>query len=160
MTVRTKIIAHTQYIQASSSCVWRHITEVDIASFPHSLWLSVLGIPKPLRAEILQSGVGGSRVAYFGNGKRFSQDITVWEPHKEYCFEFHPDEGFGVGYILDLATGPFQMSSGRYTISVEKEGVLLELQSTYQLLGLFGYILQIPVYLTLCGFQKYLLYCE
>jgi len=99
---------------AGLSSLWKNITEVDLASFSHSSWLSMLDVPKPVRAELLQEGLGGKRVAHFENGKKFSQDITVWDPHREYAFSFHADPGFRVGYVLDLASGPFRMVSGRY----------------------------------------------
>ena len=155
--VRKKTISHRQYIQAVDDVVWKHITEVNIADFPHRSWLSVLGIPKPLHAEIVHGGVGGKRVAYFGNGKRFTQDITVWEPPKEYSFRFHAESGFRVGYILDISNGPFCMHSGQYIITPSQNGVCLELQSIYELHGLWGLLLQLPVYMVLAGFQKYLL---
>ena len=70
-------VTHSIQIQASPEAVWHHITEVDIASFKHPAYFSVLGIPKPLRAEIVESGVGGARIAYFAKGRRFSQVITT-----------------------------------------------------------------------------------
>ena len=155
--VRRKTISHSQCVHAADNAVWKHITEVDISSFPHRWWLAALDVPKPLHAEIHQSGVGGRRVATFANGKRFSQDITVWKPFEAYAFRFHADKGFRVGYVLDLSSGPFRMISGQYIIKKSDNGVELTLQSVYELHGVVGLLLQLPVYLVLVGFQQYLL---
>lgn len=150
-------IANTIYIKATAVSVWQHITQVDIASFRHPLYLSLLGIPQPLRAEITRPGVGGARTAYFANGRRFTQEITGWQPHQRYEFTFRADPGFRVAYLLDLSDGPFQMKAGAYRIVPEQAGVRLTLSSRYQLKGLIGLALRLPVRLVLALFQRYLL---
>src|SRR5579871_384951 len=110
-------ICHSICILSPPECVWKHVTDVDIASFQHPVYFAVLGIPKPMRSEIRKAGVGGERIAYFENQKRFTQVITYWKPYEEYSFTFHADPGFRVGYVLDLAAGPFQMKSGSYSLS-------------------------------------------
>ena len=65
------------HVAASPEAVWQEVTEVDIAAFRHPAYLAILGIPKPLRAEVLQPGMGGVRVAYFSNNLRFSQEISA-----------------------------------------------------------------------------------
>jgi len=150
-------IKHSVCVCAPAECVWRHITDVDIASFRHPAYLSVLGLPKPLRAEVIEAGVGGRRVAYFDNGKRFTQEITVWNPLDQYAFTFQADPGFRVGHVLDLAEGPFRMRTGTYTLSVVAGGIRLQLESQYELRGVRGVSLIPPVWLVLSMFQKYLL---
>jgi hypothetical protein len=124
-------IEHVTYIKASPTTVWQHITEVDITSFRHPAIFALLGIPKPLRAEIVATGVGGARIAYFANGRRFSQIITDWQPPEQYAFTFQPDAGFRVVYLLDLSDGPFQMKAGAYQILPTQDGVRLSLSSQY-----------------------------
>lgn len=126
-------IEHKIFVQAPAAIVWRHVTEVDIASFHHPAYFSLLGIPKPLRAEITKSGVGGRRVAYFDNGRTFTQAITVWQPPKRYDITFQADPGFRAGYLLDLANGPFQMVSGSYRMALAETGVTVGLASQYEL---------------------------
>ncbi|MBK7897331.1 MAG: SRPBCC family protein [Candidatus Promineifilaceae bacterium] len=144
-------------VRAPAELVWQHATEVDIASFEHPAYLALLDIPKPLRAEITRAGVGGRRVAFFANGRTFTQTITTWQPHTQYEFTFQASPNFRVGYLLDLADGPFQMKSGSYRIVPQGEGVQLFLASTYQLRGFWGYCLALPVRLVLNVFQRYLL---
>ena len=150
-------IEHETYIQASAAIVWQRITEVDIASFDHPAYLALLGIPKPLRAEVTKPGVGGRRVAFFNNGRTFTQEITVWQPHTRYDFTFQADPGFRAGYLLDLSDGPFQMKAGSYHIVLGQDGVQLTLASQYELRGFFGWCLRLPVHLVLDLFQRYLL---
>jgi hypothetical protein len=85
--------------------VWDQIVNVDIASYPHPGYFRIAGIPNPLRAEVVADGVGGRRIAYFDNGKRFLQQITAWEPPREYAFTFNPEKGFRVAYFFDLSDG-------------------------------------------------------
>lgn len=150
-------IVHKTAIQAPAEIVWQHVTEVDIASFQHPAYLSLLSIPKPLRAEVTQPGVGGRRVAYFDNGRTFTQVITTWHPPTRYDFTFNAEPGFRVAYLLDLADGPFQMKAGAYRIVAAQAGVQLTLASEYQLSGVFGWCLRLPVWLVLNLFQRYLL---
>lgn len=150
-------IAHTTHINASPETVWQHITEVDITSFHHPAYFSLLGIPKPLRAEIMEPELGGARIAYFSNKRRFSQLITAWQPPKQYAFTFQADPGFRVAYLLDLADGPFQMKAGAYRITPNPGGVRLTLSSQYALHGISGVCLYPPVRLVLDLFQRYLL---
>jgi hypothetical protein len=150
-------IEHVREIQAPAEIVWQHVTEVDIATFHHPAYFSLLGIPKPLRAEVTQPGVGGRRVAFFGNGRTFTQEITVWQPHTQYDFTFQADPGFRAGYLLDLSDGPFQMKAGSYRIVSGQAGVQLVLASQYELKGFGGWCLHLPVRLVLDLFQRYLL---
>jgi hypothetical protein len=150
-------IEHSITINAPVQTVWHHITDVDIASFRHPAYFSVLGIPKPLRAEVTKPGQGGIRTAYFSNHKRFSQEITQWQPPERYAFTFRADPGFRVGYVLDLSNGPFRMKAGAYRIEPNRAGVMLSLSSRYELYGITGLCLRLPVRLVLELFQRYLL---
>ncbi|MFN8457513.1 MAG: SRPBCC family protein [Anaerolineae bacterium] len=153
----TYTLEHSTQIHASAETVWQHITEVDIAAFRHPAYFALLGIPKPLRAEIAQPGVGGARTAFFSNGRRFIQQITEWQPYERYAFTFQADPGFRVAYLLDLSGGPFQMKAGTYRLTPKQEGVWLSLSSQYELYGLSGVCLWVPVRLVLALFQRYLL---
>jgi hypothetical protein len=97
------------------------------------------------------------RVAHFSNGRRFSQEITEWRPPERYAFTFKADPGFRVGYCLDLADGPFRMVAGAYQIDRAGSGARLALSSEYELRGVAGALLRIPVRLVLRLFQAYLL---
>jgi len=151
------VIEYSLHINAPDKSVWRHITEVDIASFRHPAYFSILGIPKPLRAKIVEPGVGGMRTAYFSNGLSFSQKITEWQPYERYAFTFQADPGFRVAYLLDLSNGPFRIKAGAYQIALDQSGVRLILSTQYELCGIIGVCLRIPVKIVLDLFQRYLL---
>lgn len=157
MKVKRYSIEQAVAVAASPEAIWREVTEVDIAAFDHPAYLAILGIPKPLRADVLRPGVGGVRVAHFSNGRRFSQEITEWRPPERYAFTFRADPGFRVGYVLDLAEGPFRMVAGAYRIEPNSRGARLALSSEYELRGPAGALLRLPVRLVLYLFQAYLL---
>jgi hypothetical protein len=67
----TKSIHSDIDIQGQPSRIWDNITNVKLKQFSDPLLFKLLDIPKPLRAEIISAGEGGSRIAYFDTGKRF-----------------------------------------------------------------------------------------
>lgn len=158
MRTRRYRVEHSVQVAAPPETVWREITQVDIAAFHHPAYLAILGIPKPLRAELLRPGLGGVRVAHFSNGRRFCQEITAWQPPDRYAFTFKADPGFRVAYILDLAAGPFRMVSGAYELRRTSRGARLTLSSEYELRGPLGACLYMPVRVVLQLFQISLLH--
>ena len=150
-------IGHSIHICAPAECVWRHITDVDIASFHHSAYMSALGVPKPLRAEIIDAGIGGTRIRYYDNDKRLTQEITAWKYLEHYSFTFRADPGFRVGYFLDLAEGPIHLKSATYTIFPVESGVRLNLEIRYELRGAMGACRYLPVWRVLNLYQRYVL---
>jgi hypothetical protein len=157
MRIQRHRIENSVDIAAPTPRVWQEVTQVDIASFRHPAYLAVLGIPKPLRAEVTRPGVGGARVAFFSNGHRFSQRITEWQPCERYAFTFEPDRGFRVAYCLDLSDGPFHILAGAYQLEPIEARTRLRLSSEYELRGGVGACLRWPVRLVLHLFQSYLL---
>lgn len=151
------VIQNALEVRADAAIVWREITQVDLASLRHPALFAWLGIPKPVRAEIVRPGVGGARIAHFSNGHRFSQDILEWQPPTRYAFTFRADPGFRVGHFIDLSDGPFRMISGTYQVTPTDRGVLLRLTTRYELLGAGGVLLRNPVKLVLHSVQSYLL---
>jgi hypothetical protein len=144
-------------VRAPAESVWQAVTDVDIASFHHPLYLRALGVPKPLSANVVKPGVGGARVAHFSNGLRFSQQITEWSPCASYAFTFRADPGFRVGWLLDLGGGPFRLRSGAYRLAPHASGIELTLTTHYDLSGFLGSILRLPAAIVLFLFQRYLL---
>jgi len=142
---------------APAERVWQEVTEVAIESFRHPLYLRALGIPKPLRANVVKPGIGGARVAHFSNGLRFSQEITEWSPYSSYAFTFRADPGFRVGWLLDLGAGPFCLQSGAYRLAPHDSRIELTLTTRYRLSGFFGAVIRFPVAIVLFLFQRYLL---
>lgn len=142
---------------ASADRVWDQITNVDIHSVEHPKYFRILGIANPLRAEVIDSGVGGQRIAYFDTGKRFVQRITVWDPVREYAFSFNPEKGFKVAFFFDLSDGLVQIQTGSYVLTTHDETTQIELGTEYSIDARVAPILSIPVRIVLRGFQRFLL---
>ena len=137
--------------------IWDNITNVKIEQFSDPLIFKLLDIPKPLRAEIISGGEGGSRIAYFDTGKRFMQKILVWKPLKEYSFSFNPEKGFRVCYLFELSEGVFRIPSGAYFLRTNSNLTNLKLVTTYSIDKRLYFLFNLPVRLILKIFQRYLL---
>ena len=137
--------------------IWDNITNVKIEQFSEPFIFRLLDIPKPLRAEVLSEGTGGSRIAYFNNGKRFIQKISIWKPLKEYSFSFNPEHNFKVCYFFELSEGVFRIPSGEYYLNTNSGSTKLKLKTTYSIDRRFYFLLNLPVRGILKLFQKYLL---
>ena len=153
----TGTLSATARLDASPERIWDEITNVDIHSYPQPWYFRLAGIPHPLRAEVIATGVGGQRIAYFASGKRFIQRITTWEPYREYAFTFNPEKGFRVVFLFDLSDGIVQIPTGSYLLTHQGNSVSLRLSTEYSIDRRFAKILGPPVRLGLRAFQRYLL---
>jgi hypothetical protein len=152
-----KTVTSSIDIQGRPECIWEHITNVRIDQFSDPLAFKLLGIPRPLRADLLSEGASGQRIAYFANGKKFVQKITTWKPWKAYAFQFNPEKGFVVGYFFDISDGVFRVLNGSYLLTTRGDTTELQLATTYSLDRRVYFLFRIPVRLILTAFQKYLL---
>lgn len=154
---RTKYVHNAIVLKAKPSVIWREITNVGVEGFEFPWLFRLLGVPKPLSAEVIKEGVGGYRVAKFSNGAEFHQNILEWEVNKKYRFQFNATKNFRVGHFMNLSHGPFQILTGGYDLLDNKEGILLILSSNYELHGLLGTIMHIPFRWVVYAFQRHLL---
>ena len=137
--------------------IWDNITDVKIEQFSEPLIFKLLDIPKPLKAEVISEGEGGSRIAYFDTGKRFMQKNLVWKPLKEYSFSFNPEKGFRVCYFFELSEGVFRIPGGAYLLTANSNSTNLKLVTTYSIDKRLYFLFNQPVRLILKLFQRYLL---
>ncbi|NVO85743.1 SRPBCC family protein [Hymenobacter terrestris] len=152
-----RIIESKVCIAAPAAVVWEHITNVQLEQFADPLLFRLLDVPKPLRATLLTEGAGGSRTAYFANGKKFEQQILRWEPNKFYSFRFNPEPGFRVGYVFELSAGIFRMLAGAYELREEAGDTVLTLRTEYSVQRSLRWLLLAPITAVLHLFQRYLL---
>ncbi|MEM1337364.1 MAG: hypothetical protein AAF717_16500 [Bacteroidota bacterium] len=152
-----KTVSSSIGISGTPEIVWDNITNVRIEQFSDPVIFKLLGIPRPLRAELLTKGAGGQRIAYFNTGKRFVQEITTWKPLQEYSFNFNPEKGFTVGYFFDISDGIFRVPNGAYFLEEKGDEIALHLSTTYSLDKRVYYLFTIPVRIILKAFQQYLL---
>lgn len=153
----TKSITSSIEIPTHPKLIWENITNVKIEQFSDPKSFKLLGIPKPLKADMLSEGKGGKRVAYFDSGKQFIQEITVWKPLEEYSFNFNPEKGFVVAYFFDIRDGIFRILSGSYLLIHNSDKITLQLSTTYSIDKNFFLFFNLPVRLILNAFQHYLL---
>lgn len=153
--VRT--ISTTIDIHAKPETIWENITNVKIEQYSDPFIFKILGVPKPLKADLISTGDGGQRIAYFDNGKRFIQKITTWKLFREYSFEFNPEPGFIVGHLFDLSDGIFRVPTGTYLLSENNGMTTLQLSTSYSLKKGVYFLFNLPVRLILKAFHRYLL---
>lgn len=144
-------------IDSPPEMIWEEITNVKIEQFSDPKIFRLLGIPRPLKADLLTAGKGGQRIAYFNNGKRFIQEITTWKPYTEYSFNFNPEDGFIVGYFFDLSKGVFKVPKGSYQLFTSDNKTTLQLSTFYSLDYRVFPLFNFPVKIILRAFQEYLL---
>lgn len=154
---RSKFVYNTILLNAEPSSIWLEITNVRVAGFRFPLLFSLLGIPKPLSAEVIREGVGGYRVATFSNNAQFQQEILEWELNKKYRFRFNPTTDFKVGHFMNLSKGPFEIKTGGHELFQKNDLVRLKLSSNYKLNGVIGVLMHLPCRMVIYYFQKYLL---
>lgn len=152
-----KTISTTVQVKSNAESVWKNITNVQIEQFDDPWYFKLLNIPKPLKAEVTKNGVGGKRIAFFNNGKKFIQTISTWEELKEYSFTFNPEKHFVVGFFFDLSDGVFRILTGSYFITGNLNCLNLELKTTYSISRKANWLLSIPIRIVLYIFQEYLL---
>lgn len=154
---KAKSITNVIELDSDAESIWNEITNVSLSEVKFPFLLSLLGVPKPLSAQVLVQGVGGYREAYFEGDIVFRQEITQWEINKNYRFKFNASNNFKVGYLFNLAKGPFEIVSGGYELIQRNSGNELVLLSHYSIHGFLGFILHIPCRLVVYYFQIYLL---
>lgn len=155
--ISSKNICNKIYLDADRKDIWNEITNVMIAKFRFPIFLSILGIPKPLSAEVVKQGVGGYRVAYFSNNAQFKQEILEWNLYKNYMFSFNATGNFNVAYFMNLSNGPFEIKTGAYDLIETDSGIELILTSQYSLKGFKGKIMHFPYRIVVYYFQRHLL---
>jgi hypothetical protein len=152
-----RAISSTIDIQAKPEIIWEKITNVKIEEFSDPFIFKILGVPKPIKADVISTGEGGQRIAYFDSGKRFIQKITTWKLFREYSFEFNPEPGFIVGHFFDLSDGIFKVHTGTYLLTDINGTTKLQLSTSYSLDKGVYLLFNLPVRLILKAFQQYLL---
>jgi hypothetical protein len=152
-----KTISATIDINAKPETIWEKITNVKIEQYSDPFIFKILGVPKPLKANVISTGEGGQRIAYFASGKRFIQKITTWKLFREYSFDFNPEPGFIVAHFFDLSDGIFRVPNGSYLLFENNGTTTLQLSTTYSLDKRVYLLLKLPVRLILKAFQRYLI---
>jgi hypothetical protein len=75
---RKEIVTNSVSIAASPDEIWPRILSIDSIAVPKPL-LMYIGLPIPVRCQLVGSGVGAKRTCYFEKGS-IEETITEWSP--------------------------------------------------------------------------------
>ena len=76
------IVSSTADIDAPADVVWRHLVEfpdLPPMGWSNGGWLFKAGIARPVRSEMVGSGIGATRYCVFSTG-RAGETVQAWEP--------------------------------------------------------------------------------
>jgi hypothetical protein len=152
------VVESSCHIEAEIGTVWQHVTDVDAMAHPHPAIFKILGVPRPLRAELKGTGVGAARTAWFDNGKRFTQAVSEWRPPNYLRFSFTADPGFRAGYLFDLSCGPFRILEGWYQLDESTPAATRATLGTRYFCSIYP-VFMIPLIIrrVLLAYQRFLL---
>lgn len=115
-------------IEASDSIVWANVTRVrEISAAEDRSGINrLLGMPRPLRAELDTLAVGGYRKAIFERGLIFHETVFEYEPLRRMAFSIkaNPDEIPPTAMDEHVVIGGeyFDVLEGRYVLEPLGEG--------------------------------------
>ena len=90
---QTYEVKNSVVINAPIDVVWRQLANVSYIAegeFPMS-FSQLIGIPRPLQADMDAQGVGAVRTSKWQNGVVFKEVITDWQPNKQMLYQFDID---------------------------------------------------------------------
>ncbi|HCB77047.1 MAG TPA: hypothetical protein DEP91_12900 [Sphingomonas bacterium] len=89
------VVTRSVVVAASPDRLWpllRGIPDVRPGEGRWNLSQDVLGIPRPVGAQMVGEGVGATRLANWGPQIRFREKITDWRPGRAIAWTFHFDD--------------------------------------------------------------------
>lgn len=136
---KTYEVTNSIVIEAPINRVWQQLTNVSTIEpqeLPFSL-TQLIGVPKPLEANMNATGVGAVRTSKWQKGVTFKEVITDWQPNKQmlYRFEIDPDAipDDALDKHVKLGGEYFSPLYGGYALSEDKSGnTILTLKTTVQ----------------------------
>ena len=90
---QTYEVKNSVVINAPIDVVWRQLANVSYIAegeFPMS-FSQLIGIPRPLQADMDAQGVGAVRTSKWQNGVVFKEVITDWQPNKQMLYQLDID---------------------------------------------------------------------
>jgi hypothetical protein len=125
-----------QPIHADAATVWYQITHFEpIQPREHRLSMfHVLGLPNPVQATLMGSGLGVTRRGVYENGLTFREVVTEWQPERTFGFTIGLDPEVPAPAPYDGIGGRYlEMQWARYTIEPAEDGtVVLVLESGHR----------------------------
>lgn len=122
------MVENTITIHASPEAVWQQIINVNTieeGEIPDSL-TSIIGVPKPIEANMNAQGVGAVRTSTWEKGVSFNEVITQWVPNERMTYTFDIDTTLIPDHAMDkhvkMGGEYFSPTSGGYFISQDALG--------------------------------------
>ncbi|EAW26912.1 hypothetical protein ATW7_16937 [Alteromonadales bacterium TW-7] len=136
---KTYEVTNSIIIEAPINRVWQqlaNVSTIEPQELPFSL-TQLIGVPKPLEANMNATGVGAVRTSKWQKGVAFKEVITDWQPNKQmlYRFEIDPDAipDDALDKHVKLGGEYFSPLYGGYALSEDKSGnTILTLKTTVQ----------------------------
>ena len=133
-------VTRSVLIRATPAQLWpmlRGIPDVRPGEGSWNLTQDVIGVPRPLGAQLNGDGVGADRYAAWQHHIRFRERVTAWRPGRELGWRFIFDDIAGWGYTdrhLMPDSPYFTVESGGYRADPVAPGLIrLTLHTTYRL---------------------------
>jgi len=156
-----RVVSVRQPIHADADAVWYQLThfETIAPSEQHSSAFHLLGLPNPVSATLMASGLGAVRRGVYDNGLTFREVVTEWEPGRRFGFTIGLDPDVPPPAPYDGIGGPYlELLSARYTIEPADDGtVVLVLESTHRVTTRFNEYSGAWTDFILTDLQRYLL---
>jgi hypothetical protein len=135
-----RVVRVSQPIHASADAVWYQITHFETIqpSEQRPSAFHLLGMPYPVSATLMGSGLGVVRRGFYENGLTFREVVTEWQPDRAFGFTIGLDPEVPAPAPYDGIGGTYlEMLSARYSIEPVGDGtgdgtVILTLESTHR----------------------------
>ncbi len=103
-------VGDTLLVNAPPSKVWNNVVAFDEVEDPSEYWLFDIGLPKVVKATVIERKVGGDRKCVFENGIAFDEKIVVYDSLKDLTFDIvkMPEDPEIIGHI-NLKRGQFKL---------------------------------------------------
>ena len=124
----TTAVTRTIDIDASPATIWpllRGIPDVHPGEGAWNISQDVIGIPRPLGARLIGSGIGAERMANWGRDVRFRERIVEWQPGRRIGWRFNFDDIAGWRFTdrhLMPDSPYFRVTTGGYTMTPLPDG--------------------------------------
>ena len=125
---KTYEVTNSMVIEAPINRVWQqlaNVSTIEPQELPFSL-TQLIGVPKPLEANMNATGVGAIRTSKWQKGVVFKEVITDWQPNKKMLYRFDIDPDAIPDDALDkhvkLGGEYFSPLYGGYQLSEDKSG--------------------------------------
>ncbi|MFC3580214.1 SRPBCC family protein [Sphingomonas hylomeconis] len=122
LPVETKTVTRSIVVEASPAQIWpllRGIPDVRPGEGAWNVSQDVIGIPRPIGARLVGTGIGADRHADWGQRIKFRERITEWQPGRRLGWRFIFDDIAGWGYTdrhLMPDSPYFTVTTGGYTM--------------------------------------------